>query len=217
MSTRTPIFPPHTSTAERVWFYAHRLLCALVLVFLLLPILVIIPLSFSDSTLLLYPIPSFSLKWYHALFESADWMRATKNSFIVAPSATLIATILGTLAAVGLHKVNFLGKSLLMAILISPMIVPLVVVGVGIYLFYAPYGIASTYTGLILAHAALGAPFVLTTVLATLQVFDDNLLRAAYSLGANPIKAFFTVTLPMIAPGVIAGALFAFATSFDEV
>ncbi|SHH43349.1 putative spermidine/putrescine transport system permease protein [Pollutimonas bauzanensis] len=214
---RTPLFPPHTSPAERLWYYLHRAFCALVLVFLLLPILVIIPLSFSDSTLLLYPIPAFSLKWYHALFESDSWMRAAKNSFIVAPSATIIATVLGTLAAVGLHKVQFMGKSLLMAILISPMIVPLVVVGLGIYLFYAPYGIASSYTGLILAHAALGAPFVLTTVLATLQVFDDNLLRAAYSLGANPIKAFFTVTLPMIAPGVIAGALFAFATSFDEV
>ena len=110
-----------------------------------------------------------------------------------------------------------MGKSMLMAILISPMIVPLVVVGVGIYLFYAPYGVTSSYTGLILAHAALGAPFVVTTVLATLQVFDDNLLRASYSLGANPLRAFFTVTLPIIAPGVISGALFAFATSFDEV
>lgn len=217
MKLRAPVFPPHTSTAERLWHYLHRALCVLVLLFLLMPILVIIPLSFSDSTLLLYPIPSYSLKWYHALFASDDWIRAAKNSFIVAPSATLIATVLGTLAAVGLQKVNFIGKSLLMAVLISPMIVPLVVVGVGIYLFYAPYGLASTYTGLILAHAALGAPFVLTTVMATLQVFDNNLLRAAYSLGANPFKAFFTITLPIIAPGVIAGALFAFATSFDEV
>jgi len=217
MKMRTPVFAPHASITERVWHYLLRVLCALLLLFLLLPILVIIPLSFSDSTLLLYPIPAFSMKWYHALFESDAWMRAAKNSFIVAPSATVIATILGTLAAVGLHRSSFMGKSMLMAILISPMIVPLVVVGVGIYLFYAPYGVTSSYTGLILAHAALGAPFVVTTVLATLQVFDDNLLRASYSLGANPLRAFFTVTLPIIAPGVISGALFAFATSFDEV
>jgi len=217
MKMRTPVFAPHASITERVWHYLLRVLCALLLLFLLLPILVIIPLSFSDSTLLLYPIPAFSMKWYHALFESDAWMRAAKNSFIVAPSATVIATILGTLAAVGLHRSSFMGKSMLMAILISPMIVPLVVVGVGIYLFYAPYGVTSSYTGLILAHAALGAPFVVTTVLATLQVFDDNLLRASYSLGANPLRAFFTVTLPIIEPGVISGALFAFATSFDEV
>lgn len=210
-------FPPYTSTIERIWHYSHKWLCILILIFLLLPVLVIMPLSFSESTLLLYPIPGFSLRWYEALFQSDDWMRATRNSFIVAPLATILATILGTMAAVGLQRVNFIGKSLLMAVLISPMIVPLVVVGVGIYLFFAPYGITSSYTALILTHAALGSPFVLTTVSATLQGFDQNLVRAAYSLGANPLHAFFTVTLPIIAPGVIAGALFAFITSFDEV
>lgn len=210
-------FPPYTSTIERLWHYSHKWLCILILIFLLLPVLVIMPLSFSESTLLLYPIPGFSLRWYEALFQSDDWMRATRNSFIVAPLATILATILGTMAAVGLQRINFIGKSLLMAVLISPMIVPLVVVGVGIYLFFAPYGITSSYTALILTHAALGSPFVLTTVTATLQGFDQNLVRAAYSLGANPLRAFFTVTLPIIAPGVIAGALFAFITSFDEV
>lgn len=217
MALRTSKFPPYTSRLERAWHYGHRILSLLILVFLVLPILVIVPLSFSESSLLLYPIPAFSLKWYQALFASDDWIRAARNSFIVAPSATVIATILGTLAAVGLHNSNFFGKSLLMAVLISPMIVPLVVVGVGIYLFFAPYGLTSSYTGLILAHAALGAPFVVTTVMATLQGFNQNLVRAAYSLGASPLRAFFTITLPIIAPGVIAGALFAFATSFDEV
>lgn len=217
MAIPTSKFPPYTSRVERVWHYSLRSLSILVLIFLVLPILVIVPLSFSESSLLLYPIPAFSLKWYQALFASDDWIRAARNSFIVAPSATLIATVLGTLAATGLHNSKFWGKGLLMAVLISPMIVPLVVVGVGIYLFFAPYGLTSSYTGLILAHAALGAPFVVTTVMATLQGFDQNLVRAAYSLGANPIRAFFTVTLPIIAPGVIAGALFAFATSFDEV
>jgi len=142
---------------------------------------------------------------------------AARNSFIVAPSATVLATVLGTLAAIGLTKANFKGKALLMAILISPMIVPVVVVGVGMYLFFAPLGLANTYIGLIMAHASLGVPFVVTTVAATLQGFNYNLVRASLSLGANPVKTFFSITLPVIAPGVISGALFAFATSFDEV
>lgn len=210
-------FPPHASRLEKAWFYFQRYYCLLLLLFLLLPILVIVPLSFSDSSLLLYPIHAFSLKWYHALFHSDEWIRATRNSFIVAPSATIVATVLGTLAAAGLHRTEFRGKGLLMAVLISPMIVPLVVVGVGIYLFFAPYGLTNSYTGLILAHAALGAPFVVTTVTATLQGFDQNLVRASSSLGAGPVGTFMRITLPIIAPGVVSGALFAFSTSFDEV
>lgn len=212
-----PQFPPYTSPAERAWFYALRLFCALALLFLLLPILVIVPLSFSNSTFLVYPIPGFSLRWYHNLFTADEWVRAARNSFIVAPSATVIATVLGTLAAAGLSKVEFRGKGVLMAMLISPMIVPIVVVAVGMYLFFAPLGLADGYAGLILAHAALGAPFVVTTVSATLQGFNQNLVRASLSLGAGPLTTFFRVTLPTIAPGVVAGALFAFATSFDEV
>jgi len=212
-----PDFPPYLSLAERVWHYVLRALCALILVFLLLPVLVIIPLSFNHGSMLLYPMDSLSLRWYEALFHSDEWARATTNSFIVAPAATALATVLGTLAAAGLHRAQFRGKGLLMAILISPMIVPLVVTGLGIYLFFAPYGLVNSYTGLILALAAIGAPFVVTTVSATLQGFDPNLLRASYSLGASPMLTFFRVTLPIIAPGVIAGALFAFATAFDEI
>ncbi len=208
---------PYLSPSERLWKITQRVLCWLILIFLLTPILVIVPLSFSEGSLLLYPMPGVSLRWYEALFSSEDWIRATRNSFIVAPLSTVIATVLGTMAAMGLQRANFIGKSLLMGMLISPMIVPLVVVGVGVYLFFAPYGLTNSYMGLVLTHAALGSPFVLTTVLATLQGFDSNLVRAAYSLGAHPLRAFFTVTLPIIAPGVIAGALFAFITSFDEV
>ncbi len=214
---RLPLFPPYVSLIERIWFFASRSLNILILVFLLLPILVIIPLSFSDSSFLVYPIQGFSLRWYQNLMASDDWMRAAKNSFIVAPAATVIATVLGTLAAVGLNKANFRGKALLMAVLISPMIVPVVVVGVGVYLFFAQIGLSDTYLGLILAHAALGAPFVVTTVLATLQGFNHNLVRASLSLGATPLHTFFRITLPVIAPGLISGALFAFTTSFDEV
>ncbi|PQV45511.1 ABC transporter permease [Paraburkholderia sp. BL21I4N1] len=217
MKLAKPLFAPHTSMVERVWYFALRALAVLTLLYLILPVLAIVPLSFSSSTFLVYPIPGWSLRWYQNLLASDEWRTAAKNSFIVAPSATVVATVLGTLAAIGLTKANFRGKGLLMAILISPMIVPVVVVGVGMYLFFAPLGLANTYIGLILAHASLGVPFVVTTVAATLQGFNYNLVRASLSLGANPVKTFFRVTLPVIAPGVISGALFAFATSFDEV
>jgi putative spermidine/putrescine transport system permease protein len=200
-----------------VWYFALRALAVLTLLYLVLPVLAIVPLSFSSSTFLVYPIPGWSLRWYQNLIASDEWRMAAKNSFIVAPSATVLATVLGTLAAIGLTKANFRGKALLMAVLISPMIVPVVVVGVGMYLFFAPLGLANTYAGLIMAHAALGVPFVVTTVAATLQGFNFNLVRASLSLGANPLQTFFRITLPVIAPGVISGALFAFATSFDEV
>ena len=212
-----PVFPAYATPADKAGWYALRALCIGVLLFLLLPILVIIPLSFSSSSFLSYPMPGWSLQWYYDLFNSDDWARATRNSFIVAPLATLLATVLGTLAAVGLARVQFFGKGLLMSLLIAPMVVPIVVVGVSTYMFFAKIGLADTYTGLILIHAALGAPFVLTTVLATLQGFNDNLIRASLSLGATPLSTFFRITMPIIAPGIISGALFAFATSFDEV
>jgi putative spermidine/putrescine transport system permease protein len=214
---RRPLFAPHTSLIERIWYFALRIGCVLTLLYLILPVLAIVPLSFSSSTFLVYPIPGFSMRWYANLVGSDEWRMAAKNSFIVAPSATVVATVLGTLAAMGLTKANFPGKSILMAILISPMIVPVIVVGVGMYLFFAPLGLANTYVGLIAAHAALGVPFVVTTVGATLQGFNHDLVRASLACGASPITTFFRITLPVIAPGVISGALFAFATSFDEV
>jgi putative spermidine/putrescine transport system permease protein len=212
-----PSFPAYATSLDKVNWWAWRGACVGVLAFLLLPILVIIPLSFSDSSFLVYPIPGWSLKWYDNLLTSPEWLRAAKNSFIVAPAATVIATVLGTMAAVGLARTNFALKGALMSVLIAPMVVPIVVVGVSAYLFFAPLGLVDSYTGLIIVHAALGAPFVLTTVLATLQGFNQNLVRASLSLGANPLTTFFRITLPVIAPGVISGALFAFATSFDEV
>ena len=217
LSFLKPQFPAYATPLDKAGWWALRLFCTAVLLYLLAPILAIIPLSFSSSSFLAYPMPGWSLQWYENLFTSPEWGRAAKNSFIVAPAATLIATVLGTLTAVGLARVNFPGKGLLMSVLIAPMVVPIVVVGVACYLFFARLGLADTYTGLIVVHAALGAPFVVTTVLATLQGFNHNLVRASLSLGAGPVQTFFRVTLPVIAPGVISGALFAFATSFDEV
>lgn len=212
-----PEFPAYATPLDKAGWWALRLGCIGVLLFLLLPILVIIPLSFSNSSFLAYPIPGWSLRWYENLFGSPEWIRAAKNSFIVAPAATLVATTLGTMAAVGLARTDFPFKGTLMSLLIAPMVVPIIVVGVSTYLFFAPLGLADSYLGLVIVHAALGAPFVLTTVLATLQGFNHNLVRASLSCGESPLNTFFRVTLPVIAPGVISGALFAFATSFDEV
>ncbi len=208
---------PYMSPVERAWYYALRILCALVLLFLIVPVLVIVPLSFNSGSFLVYPLQGFSMRWYEALFSSADWMRSLKNSMLIAPAATFLAVVLGTLAAVGLTRAEFRGKALLMTILISPMVVPVVIIGVASYLFFAPLGMGNSYLSLILVHAVLGVPFVIITVSATLRGFNYNLVRAAASLGASPLTAFFRVTLPLIAPGVISGALFAFATSFDEV
>lgn len=211
------MLPAYASPVEKIWFWMFRLLCVLVLLFLISPLLVIVPLSFSADSFLLYPIKSFSLRWYGEFFGSPEWLNALKNSFIVAPVATLVATILGTLAAVGMTSSNFPGKAVLMSILISPMVVPVVIVGVGAYLFFAPLGLTNSYLGLILVHAALGVPFVVITVSATLGGFNSNLIRASSSMGAGPLFTYRKVVLPLIAPGIISGALFAFATSFDEV
>ncbi len=205
------------TTVERFWHRAFPVLCWLVLLFLVLPILVIVPLSFNSSSFLTYPLSGLSLRWYQEFFGSHEWMLALTNSLVIAPAATLLATAFGTLAAVGLVRGEFRGKGLVMGVLISPMVVPIVIVAVGLYFFFADLGLLNSYAGLILAHAALGVPFVVITVTATLAGYDANLSRAAASLGAPPLLVFRRVVLPLIAPGVISGALFAFATSFDEV
>jgi putative spermidine/putrescine transport system permease protein len=214
---KLPDFPAYYTLLDKLGWYALRVTAIGVLFYLLLPVVVIIPLSFSDSSFLAYPIKGWSMQWYEAMWNSDDWARATKNSFIVAPLATLLATVLGTLAAMGLANAKFWGKGFITGLLIAPMVVPIVVVGVSSYLYFARWGLNDSYLGLVIVHAALGAPFVVTTVLATLQGFNHNLIKASLSLGASPLETFFRVTLPVIAPGVISGALFAFATSFDEV
>ncbi len=203
--------------SERAWTAALWGISGLVFVFLLAPILAIVPLSFSSGQFLTYPIPGFSLRWYADFFTSDKWIDSLGNSLIVGVSSTVLATALGTLASLGLVRARFRGKGLIMGILLSPMIVPMVITAVGFYFFFSPLGLIASFTGLIVAHTALAAPFVVVTVTATLQGFDMNLARASASLGAGPTTTFFKVILPLIAPGVASGALFAFATSFDEV
>jgi len=190
---------------------------AIILVFLVAPIIVIIPLSFSSGSFFYYPLPGFSLRWYEDFFTSSFWIPSFWNSLLVGTSATILATLLGTLAALGLWRTRFPGQGLLLAVLISPMVVPVIIIAVGVYFAFAPAGLTDGYAGLILAHTTLAAPFVVVTVLATLSGFDRTLLRAAASLGARPLTTFRRVMLPLILPGVLSGAVFAFAASFDEV
>jgi putative spermidine/putrescine transport system permease protein len=188
-----------------------------VLAFLIAPVLSIVPLSFNAGSYFSYPLTGYSLRWYEKALLNPDWQRAFLNSLGIGAMATLLATILGTLAALGLSRPNFPWRSVIMPLLISPMIIPVVVVAVGFYLVFAPLGLTDSYTGVVLAHAALGTPFVVITVTASLLSFDRNLVRAAAGLGAAPWTAFNRITLPLISPAVATGAIFAFATSFDEV
>jgi putative spermidine/putrescine transport system permease protein len=199
------------------WRLALHGLCGLVYGFLVLPIVIIIPLSFSGGSFLSYPLPDLSFRWYVEMMESYKWGLAFKNSMIVATSAMVLSVLLGVPAALGLNRVGFPFKNAVMGVLISPLIVPVIIVAVGCYFFFASIGLGASRLGLILAHTVIAAPFVIITVSATLEGFDRNLHRAALGLGANPLQAFFKVTLPLILPGVVSGALFAFAASFDEV
>lgn len=206
-----------TVLIERIAGRAVRIYSVLVLLFLIAPILVTIPLSFNEGSYFSYPMSGFSLRWYEFVFSSGDWQRAFFNSLSIGLVSALVATVLGTSAALGLSQPQFPARNLVMSLLVSPMIVPVVVVAVGLYLVFAPLGLVNNYWGLILAHTALGVPFVVITVTATLSSFNWTLTRAAASLGAHPWTVFRKITLPLIMPGVVTGAIFAFATSFDEV
>ena len=245
--------PTYASPLERIWHYAYLAICVAIFVFLVAPILVVLPLSFNvepyftftEKMLSLDPA-GYSLRWYDNLltdgmqapehvrdaswwadvWNNATWVKAAKNSVIIGFWSTILATGLGTLAALGLSRPEMPYRRVIMAILISPMIVPVIIIATGLFFFYSsPCGLigldcgrlTATYVGIIMAHATLGIPFVIITVTATLSGFDQSLIRASASLGANPRTTFFKVILPLILPGVISGALFAFVTSFDEV
>ncbi|MBD8875891.1 ABC transporter permease [Roseibium polysiphoniae] len=216
--------PPYASTGQKVWHYTFRVACGLIFFFLIFPILVILPLSFNaqdfftfTKEMLAFKPEGYSFKHYQDFFTNPDWQQALKNSVMIAPAATILATSFGTLAAIGLSRPHVPYRSAIMAILISPMIVPLIISAAGMYFFYSRIGLQGTYWGVVLAHAALGTPFVIITVTATLVGFDQSLVRAAASMGANPVTTFFKVQMPLIIPGVVSGGLFAFITSFDEV
>ena len=227
--------PIYATRGQKIWHYTYLTICGLVLFFLVAPLIVVIPLSFTSGVFLSFTPEmlrldpeGFSLKWYKNMLGfcndpsiktqcTDNWKTGAANSAIIAVAATLVSTSLGTLAAIGLSNPRMPYRKFLMALLISPLIVPLIITASGMFLFYAKVNLIGTYTGLILAHAALGTPFVVITVTATLVGFDQNLIRAAQNMGANAVTTFFKVQMPLILPGVISGGLFAFITSFDEV
>ena len=218
--------PNHTPLNYRIWHYTYLTFCGLVFFFLIAPLFVILPLSFNaeqyihfSAKMLALDPEGFSLRWYEDMIYGTKnpWGLATKNSLIIAFFATIGSTILGTVAALGLSSRHMPYKAAFMALLISPMIVPLIISGTAIFFFMAKVGLAATHTGIVLSHIILGTPFVVITVTATLTGFDHSVTRAAASLGSNPVNTFMKITLPLIMPGVISGALFAFVTSFDEV
>ena len=218
--------PNHTPLNYRIWHYIYLTFCGLVFFFLIAPLFVILPLSFNaeqyihfSAKMLALDPDGFSLRWYEDMIYGTKnpWGLATKNSLIIAFFATIGSTILGTVAALGLSSRHMPYKAAFMALLISPMIVPLIISGTAIFFFMAKVGLAATHTGIVLSHIILGTPFVVITVTATLSGFDHSVTRTAASLGSNPVNTFMKITLPLIIPGVISGALFAFVTSFDEV
>ncbi len=236
--------PPYAGPGETLWYYSFRFICGAIFLFLILPVIIVVPLSFNiepyftfTTGMLSLDPDAFSLRWYQDIFQNgmadpsqafgwnwivdswnnAQWIHSTKNSFFIAIIVTILATTLGTLAALGLSQSDLPYRGAIMGILISPMIVPLIITAAGMYFFYSDIGLAQTYTGIILAHTALGTPFVVITVTATMISFDRSLIRAGANLGARPHTVFFKVIMPLILPGVISGGLFAFITSFDEV
>ena len=199
------------------WRLAVKVLGALILLFLIAPVIAIVPLSFNSSSILTYPLEGFSLNWYAKFLEDPRWWSAIQNSLIVGIATVALATPLGAMAALGLSMTSFRGKGLIIAGFLSPIVVPTVITAVGIYFLFSRLGLANTLTGLVLAHTALAVPFVVITVSAALSQLDPVLARAAASLGANRLTAFFRVTMPLIMSGIVSGAIFAFTTSFDEV
>jgi putative spermidine/putrescine transport system permease protein len=190
---------------------------ALVLLYLVFPILVVIPLSFSAGTYLSFPPPGFSLRWYANFLGRSDWLSAASLSLWVGGAVMVLATALGAPAAIALVRTNFRGKSFLVGFIISPLIAPVIIVAIGLYFFYARLGLVGSPVALVVAHTCLAVPFVVINVSATLQSFDERLEHAAMNLGATPWRTFWQITFPIIRPGVLAGALFAFISSFDEL
>ena len=238
---RLPL-PPYCTSGQVLWYYSFRFICGAIFLFLIVPIIILIPLSFNQqpyfsftTEMLTLNPEGFSIRWYQDIYlngmaapeaiegwwsdmwNNAQWVRSVRNSFYIGILATILSTAIGTLAAIGLSRSEMPWRRGITALLISPMIVPLVITASGLFFFFSQYGLARSYIGIIIAHAVLGTPFVIITVTATLAGFDQSLTRAAANMGAGPVRTFFKVQMPLILPGVISGALFAFITSFDEV
>ncbi|WP_137391980.1 ABC transporter permease [Rhodoligotrophos defluvii] len=199
------------------WTLLVRGFAALVFAFLLLPLLVLIPVSLTSGTLLVLPTPGYSLRWYEDVFHNPLWMNALRNSLIIAAITTSVSVVLGTAAAIGIWRMAPRVRGLALAVVSVPIVTPAVIAAVAMFIFHASLGLGGTMTSIVVAHITIAAPFVVIAVLASLDVFDKRLALAAASLGAPPLSAFRHVMLPILAPGILSGAIFAFLTSFDEI
>jgi len=186
-------------------------------VYLVGPMLVILPMSFTGARILSWPPEGFSLQWYERMVADPQWSRGFLNSLQVATLTALLSSVLGTLGALGLVRGRFPGRAIANALILSPLIVPVIIIAIGFFAFFVSFRLTGSLVGLTLAHSALAVPFVIVNVGAVLRTMDRNLELAAANLGANPWRTFRWITLPIILPGVLAGALFAFITSWDEV
>jgi putative spermidine/putrescine transport system permease protein len=186
-------------------------------VFLIAPLVAILPLAFTSTIFLTYPIPNYSMRWFEELAVSEVWRLSIVNSLIIGAGTTILAGVLGTLAALGLRNKGLVLPGLFRTIFLLPMVVPAVVLGVGMQIFFVQIGFANTYIGVICAHTVVAIPFVVVSVSASLAGIDGRVERAASSLGASPFTVFRRVTFPLALPGIASGAIFAFATSLDEV
>jgi putative spermidine/putrescine transport system permease protein len=197
---------------------------ALTVVFLIAPGILIIPMSFTAAKILSFPPEGFSLRWYEKMLTDPQWSRGFTNSLQVAVLTAILSTILGTLAALGTVRGRFPGKTLVNGLILSPLIVPVIVIAIGVFGYFirlnqkdAGIFFTGSLLGLVLAHTALAVPFVVISVGTSLRTIDRNLELAAMNLGANPTRTFWRITFPLILPGVVVGALFAFIASWDEV
>jgi putative spermidine/putrescine transport system permease protein len=206
-----------TLLIERVSYAVLWIFCILLFFFLVAPILVILPLSFSSSTFFSYPVPGWSLQWYDYFFSSPLWQKAIRNSFLVAIFTTALATPLGAIAALGLQRSRYRFKQVVMGFMIAPMMVPIIITACGLYFFLAKVGLINTLLGLVISHVVLAIPFVIIIISSALSGLDRTLVRAASGLGAKPWTVFYSITVPLILPGFVTAAVFAFITSFDEV
>lgn len=206
-----------TRKVNALWRALLLLFCTAVALWLIAPSLIVIPLSFTDRPSFAFPPNGWSTQWYARFFSDPTWMAALQASLRVGVLVTIVATVAGTAAAVALSRTQMPGRQGIRAILLAPMIVPVIVVAIGLYALFLRLNLLGTTFGFVAAHSVLALPFVIIPVMASLQGFDRRLEDAAAICGASRWTTFRTVTLPLVAPGVLSGALFAFATSFDEV
>jgi putative spermidine/putrescine transport system permease protein len=189
----------------------------LVVFFLIAPTLVVVPMGFTSAPILSFPPPGFSTQWYEKMITDPQWRTGFVNSAQVAVLTALVATVLGTFAALGIVRGRFPGRSVVNGLVLSPIIVPVIIIAIGVFSLFVRWRLSGSMVGLVLAHTALAVPFVVVNVATSLRTMDRNLELAAMNLGAGPARTFQRITLPLILPGVLAGALFAFITSWDEV